>query len=57
MRNKGMGRNSHHLISNFSVTFHAGCEGVVDAIVERSHRSMYKKKGRPESNQWNALTH
>ena len=57
MRNKGMGRNSHHLISNFSVTFHAGCEGVVDAIAERSHRSMYKKKGRPESNQWNALTH
>ena len=47
MRNKGMGRNSHHLISNLSVTFHTGCEGVVDAIAERSRRSMYKKKDDP----------
>ena len=47
MRNKGMGRNSRHLISYFSVTFHAGCEGVADAIAERSPQGMHKKMDDP----------
>ena len=47
MRHKGMGRNSHHLISDFSDTFYAGCEGVADAIAVRSPKGMYKKMDDP----------